>query len=352
MVSLAFPKALFFGILENMHLPSLTMCALDMNYWNSPLIIGSDASRCRSFGRFIGSPLDGVTDQPFRKAVRLFSPEVLLYTEICHCDSIVHCEPVKWGLEVGEPYINFQMSAANETFIEKACERVLAQGIDMVDINVGCPAQTVISKGAGSALMGDVPRLKAVIAKFRACLPGILTVKIRAGFKEHNALEVAKMLEELGVNALCVHPRLQTERFKGQPDYALVGTIKQQLRIPVLVSGGIKSFADAKAVYEMTGVDGFLVGRALLGKPWLLAQMNAESQGGVWEMTPERIQDTMLKHLDAAVAWCGPSRGLACFKKHLKVYLEQLGVERELAITLLSTSSPEQFKELFGNQTL
>lgn len=311
-----------------------------MNYWNSPLTIGN-----RSFGRFVGSPLDGVTNQPFRKTVRLFSPQALMYTEICHCDMIVHCEPAKWGFEIGEPHINFQMSAADETFIEAACERVVAQGVDMVDINIGCPAKTVVSRGAGSALMGDMTRLRAIIKKFRACLPGVMTVKMRAGFKECNALEVAKMLEELGVDALCVHPRLQSQGFKGEPDYALVGAIKPHVGIPVLVSGGIKSFADARFVYEMTGVDGFLVGRALIGKPWILAQLTAESQGGSWVMSPERIRDTMIKHLDAAVVWCGPSRGLACFKKHLKVYLEQLAVDRELVVALLRTSCPEHCKQ-------
>jgi tRNA-dihydrouridine synthase B len=315
-----------------------------MNYWNSPLIIGN-----RSFGRFIASPLDGITNRPFRKMVRLFSPKVLMYTELCHCNTIVHCQPVTWGLEVGEPHINFQMSAADETFIEQACERVLAQGIDMVDINIGCPAPTVVSRGAGSALMGDMLRLSAIIKRFRACLPGILTVKMRAGFKENNALDVATMLEELGVDALCVHPRLQSQGFRGEPDYALVGEIKTHISIPVLVSGGIKSFADAQRVYEMTGVDGFLIGRALLGKPWLLAQLTAESQGGLLAIGPNDIQDTMIKHLDAAVVWFGPRRGLAYFKKHLKVYLEQLAVEREFAITLLNTSCSEHFKQHCGN---
>lgn len=318
------------------------MTASNTNYWNSQLRIGN-----RSFGRFIGSPLDGVTNRPFRKTVRLFSPEALLYTEICHCGKIVHCEPDRWGLEVGEPFINFQMAASNETFIAYACERILAKGVDMFDINIGCPAKTVINNGAGSALMGDVPRLKAVIKQFRACLPGIMTVKMRAGFKENNALDVAKMLEDLGVNAICVHPRLQTQGFTGQPDYALVGMIKQQVSIPVLVSGGIKTFADAKAVYEIAGVDGFLIGRALLGKPWILAQLTAESQGGSWTVSPDQIHDTIIKHLDAAEAWFGPNHGLAFFKKHLKVYLEQLGIERKQLVTLLNTSCPEHFKELF-----
>lgn len=315
-----------------------------MNYWNSTLKIGD-----RTFDRFIGSPMDGITNQPFRKVVRLFSPHVLLYTEICHCNLIVNCEPRKWGLEVGEQNINFQMSAADETYIEKACELVLAKGIDMVDINIGCPAKIVVNKGAGSALMGDIPRLKAVIKRFRSCLPGIMTVKMRAGFKEQNALEVAKMIQDLGVDAICVHPRLQSQGYSGLPNYNLVGEIKKQISIPVLVSGGIKSFSDAKFVYEITGVDGFLVGRALLGKPWLLAQLISESHGILWTISRDYIQDTMINHLNATINWYGPSQGLAYFKKHLKVYLERLNVEREFAIPLLNIASPESFKQLFEN---
>ncbi len=312
-----------------------------MNYWKNPLTIGS-----RSFGRFIGSPLDGVTNVPFRKTVRLFSPEALLYTEICHCDTIVNTEPQKWGLDVGEPQINFQMSAADETYIERACERVLAHGITMVDINIGCPAKTVINTGAGSALMADLPRLRAVIKLFRACLPTTLTVKMRAGFKEPNALDVACMLQDLGVDALCVHPRLQSQGFAGQPAYDLVGQIKKAVSIPVFVSGGITSWPIAKAVYESTGVDGFLIGRALTGHPWLLHKLTEESQGREYTISDADIHATMMHHLDYAVAWLGPSRGLAYFKKHLKVYLNDLGCEHAHCIQLLSTESPDEFARL------
>ena len=312
-----------------------------MNYWKNHVQIGS-----RSFGRFIGSPLDGVTNVPFRQTVRLFSPQALMYTEICHCDTIVHCEPNQWGLQVGEPQINFQMSAADQTYIERACERVLAHGVTMVDINIGCPAKTVVSKGAGSALMANPDRLEAVIKLFRACLPITLTVKMRAGYKEHNALEVAKMLQDMGVEALCVHPRLQSQGFTGEPDYALVGQIKQAVSIPVLVSGGITSWPIAKAVYESTGVDGFLVGRALTGRPWLLHKLTQESQGHEYTISQQDIHATMMRHLEAAVAWLGPSRGLAYFKKHLKVYLNDLGYERDHCIELLSSYGPDEFSRL------
>lgn len=316
-----------------------------MNYWKDPLIIGS-----RSFGRFIGSPLDGVTNVPFRKMVRLFSPQVLMYTEICHCDTIVNAEPKKWGLEVGEPQINFQMCAANETFIERACERVFAHGITMVDINIGCPAKTVVNKGAGSALMADAQKLRSIIKLFRACVPTTLTVKMRAGFKEHNALDIARMLEDHGVDALCVHPRLQSQGFTGEPDYSLVGQIKRAVSIPVLVSGGITSWPIAKAVYESTGVDGFLVGRALTGHPWLLHKLTEESQSREYTVSKEDIQEAMMRHLDYAVAWLGPSRGLAFFKKHLKVYLADLTIKNDAYIPLVSACNPETFKSLWVQQ--
>ena len=309
-----------------------------MNYWKNRLFIGS-----RSFDRFMGSPLDGVTNVPFRKAVRLFSPDALMYTEICHCDTIVNTEPPKWGLDVGERQINFQMSAADQTYIERACERVISHGVTMVDINIGCPAKTVVNKGAGSALMADLPRLKSIITLFRACLPTILTVKMRAGYKEHNALDVARMLDDLGVDAICVHPRLQSEGFTGEPDYGLVGEIKKAVSIPVLVSGGIASWPIAKMVYESTGVDGFLVGRALTGHPWLLEKLTEESQGRAYTISHDNIRAAMKYHLNCAVAWFGPSRGLAYFKKHLKVYLNDLGFEQSQRIELLSTVTPDQF---------
>jgi tRNA-dihydrouridine synthase len=237
------------------------------------------------------------------------------------------------------------MSAADTTYIERACERVCEAGVRMVDINIGCPAKSVIHKGAGSALMADVPRLKEVITLFRACLPIPLTVKMRAGFKDHNARDIACMLEDLGVDALCIHPRLQSQGFSGDPDYAIVADIKQNVGIPVLVSGGITNSAIARSVYEITGVDGFLIGRALLGRPWLLHQLEVETQGGRCDIDRCCIQDVMMKHLEFLCAWFGPSRGLAYFKKHLKEYAAQLGLSKEENIDLLSSSSMEQFYE-------
>lgn len=315
-----------------------------LQYWKDSVVI-----RSQVYPRFIGAPLDGVTNVPFRKTIRLFSPAVLLYTEMCHADTIVQGDYREWALDSSDIPVNFQVAAADETYIMKVCERLVEAGITMVDLNIGCPAGSVVKdgKGAGSALMGDITRLRHVVRMFREHLSCILTVKMRSGFRKNVALDVAKMLEELGIEAICVHPRLQIQKFSGEPDYALLAQIKKAVSIPVLVSGGITSFAVAETVYEQTGVDGFLVGRALIGKPWLLHQLNEQSQGRSFEIISDHIRHALLYHVDASVQWFGPSRGLALFKKHLKIYLEQLNFSREQAVQLLQQRCPEQFKKSF-----
>lgn len=315
-----------------------------MNYWKSSFTVGP-----YSFGRFIGSPLDGVTNVPFRRVVRSLSPQALLYTEICHSNTIVNTDAYVWGVERNEWPINFQLCAPDTTYIEAACQRILEFGIKMVDINIGCPAQSVISTGAGSALMGDIDQLKDIIQILRPQLPIPLTVKMRAGFKASTALEIASMLEDLGVDAICIHPRLQSQKFSGELDYKLVANIKQKVKIPVLFSGGITQWSIAKAVYEMTGTDGFLIGRALTGTPWLLDQLTHESQGEHYPITRELIISSMLSHFEHAISWFAPRRGAAYFKKHLKIYLAHLGIVGKDSIKFLANDDVDELKNALEN---
>lgn len=315
-----------------------------MDYWKNSVTIGP-----YSFGRFIGSPLDGITNVPFRRVVHSLSPQALLYTEICHSNTIVNTDPYVWGVESGEGPINFQLCAPDTTHIEAACQRILEFGIKMVDINIGCPAQCVISKGAGSALMSNMDQLKSIIKMLRAQLPIPLTVKMRAGFKASTAMDVACILEDLGVNAICIHPRLQSQKFSGELDYKLVANIKQKVKVPVLFSGGITQWPIAKAVYEMTGVDGYLIGRALTGTPWILDQLTHESQGEHYSVTRALILSSMLCHFEHAISWHPPRRGAAYFKKHLKIYLAHLGITGKESIRFLAYDDVAELKSALEN---
>lgn len=316
-----------------------------MSYWNESITIGS-----LKFPRFIGGPLDGITDSPFRKVVRNFSKNELLYTEMRHVASVANDKGGVRALDFAqmERPLNYQVSANKLDFIQEACEKILQAGVDCVDLNIGCPARLVVNSGAGSALMGDLPRLKLIVEAFRKALPIAFTVKMRAGFKEKNAVEVAKLLQDCGVDALSLHPRLQTQHFLGVPDYALAAQVKRALSIPLIISGGVVNWATAKSVYEQTGVDGFLIGRGIWSKPWKLHELREHSQGREYKVSDQLILASALEHVDNMVAYYGP-RGIPAFRKHLPFYIKGKASASQLRQRLVVTLDVQEIKE--GLQT-
>lgn len=314
-----------------------------MNYWHEKIKIGS-----LEFPRFIGGPLDGITDSPFRRLVRDFSTDELLYSEMRHTGCVANEKGGVKALEFAqmERPLNFQFAANKVDFIERAVEKVLMRGVDMIDLNVGCPASNVIGSGSGSALMADLPRLELILKEFRRLVPIPFTVKIRAGFKCQNAIEVAKLIQDCGADALAIHPRLQSQKFEGRPDYALVAQVKKSVSIPVIVSGGIVNWATAKMVHEQTGVDGFLIGRGIWGKPWKLKELREHSMGNPYQVSSVQILEYALKHLDFMISYYGP-HGLYVFRKHVPFYIRGLSDASVLRQKLVTSTSIDEVREVF-----
>lgn len=314
-----------------------------MNYWHEKIKIGN-----LSFPRFIGGPLDGITDSPFRKLVREFSQEELLYSEMRHTGSVAN---EKGGIkaldfEALERPLNFQFAANKIDFIAPAVEKVLAKGVDMIDLNVGCPASNVIGSGSGSALMADLPRLTLILKEFRRLVPIPFTVKIRAGFKCQNAVEVAQLIQDCGSDAIAIHPRLQSQKFEGRPDYNLVAQVKKTVSIPVIVSGNVINWTTAKMAYEQTGVDGFLIGRGIWGKPWKLQELRAHSQGQPYQLTTEQVIRYAIRHFDNMIEYYGP-HGLFNFRKHVPFYIRGLPDASLVRQKLVTSTSVDQVKDTF-----
>lgn len=319
-------------------------------YWQEQIKIGN-----RSYSRFIGGPLDGITDSPFRQLVRKFSLGELLYTEMRHVACVANDKGGQKALrfEQSERPLNYQVAANSTRFIEQACDKILAIGVDALDLNIGCPANNVIGSGSGSALMADPARLKEIVTLFRQRITDIpFTVKIRAGFKEKNAVDIAKMLQDCGVDALAIHPRLQSQRFDGQPDYQLAAHVKQALTIPVIISGGIVNFKMAKLVYEQTGVDGFLIGRGIWSRPWKLHELQEHAQGRTYTVSASVILQSALEHLRLMMHYYGPM-GLYNFRKHIPFYIkgfpEAARVRKELVVATSVAEVEEGLIRLLGN---
>lgn len=314
---------------------------MNNTYWSQRFSIGN-----LSFPRFVGAPLDSITDSPFRQLVRQYSTQELLYTEMRHVGSIA---ADKDGLrtvrfEQWERPLNYQVGANKLEYIDQALERILAVGVDMVDLNVGCPARNVIGSGSGSALMADLPRLELILKRLRSQLSIPLTIKIRAGFKECNAVTVAKIAQDCGVDGLAIHPRLQTQKFEGRPDYTVARDVKQALHIPVLLSGNVVNWATARLAYEQTGVDGFMIGRGIWGKPWKLKELTEHSQDRKFAVSRKEILACALDHFNRMIAYYGP-RALFAFRKHIPFYIAGMQGASDIRSRLLTVDSVVEVHE-------
>lgn len=312
-----------------------------MNFWHSNVRIGN-----KEYPRFMGGPLDGITDAPFRQLVREFSKEELLYTEMRHVASVATDKNGTRTLnfEQWERPLNYQISANQIDFIVPAIEKILAKGVDAIDLNIGCPARNVVGSGSGSALMADIPRLQRLVNFLRSIIPITFTVKIRAGFKEKNAVDVALMLQDCGVDALAIHPRLQSQKFEGRPDYALAAEVKKALSIPVIISGGVVNWPTAKMVYEQTGVDAFLIGRGIWSRPWKLLELREHSQGRPFDVDMHTVIRCALKHFDMMSAYYGP-HGLYMFRKHVPFYLKGIAQAAQIRKKVMTYTCPNQMRQ-------
>jgi tRNA-dihydrouridine synthase B len=296
--------------------------------------------------RFMTAPMDGVIDSPMRQIIREFSPDVLMFTEMRHVDMVAN-EPTGKSLcyHPGERPLVFQFSANRTPFIGKAVERVLAAGFTAVNLNVACPAPAVVRSGSGSALMAALPTLTIIIKELQRCLAGRapLSIKMRAGFKQKNALEVAHCAQDLGCEAIIIHPRTQPERFTATLDYDLVATIKKTVHIPVIFSGNITKFDIAQRIYTLTGCDGFMIGRALWGTPWKLKAIMAAAVDHTFTIDQETVFRCIITHLNLNKDFYG-QYGYAHFKKHLAHYIKAFANATQWRSSLLRTQSEEDMR--------
>ena len=315
----------------------------NQEFWQSKIKIGK-----QEHSRFMSAPLDGITDSPFRKLIRDFSPEELLFTEMRHVAMVAN-EKTGMALRYDpiEQPLAFQVSTNKTDFIDKAIEKILAAGFRSINLNCGCPAKAVIKSKCGSALMEDVAHLEMLLKYFikRIDNRASFTIKIRAGFKKKNALEVAKMAQDCGVDAIIIHPRTQPEGFISRLDYDLARQVKQALSIPLIFSGNISRFEMAQKVYDLTGCDGYMIGRALWGAPWKMREMTEAAQGKTFEVTTDLALRYALKHLDNNIQFYGP-KGFIPFKKQLPQYVRFVTQASEWRKKLLRSQTEAEMRDL------
>ncbi len=249
--------------------------------------------------------------------------------------------------------VSVQLFGADPDVMASAAERVAAAGADLIDINMGCPVPKVCKTGAGAALLEDPDRAVAV-AQAAARGSGLpVTVKLRTGLRpgDGKGVAVARHLAERGgVAGLSIHPRHASQRHSGQPDYDLAARLVEELPVPVLLSGGLRSAELAREAFERTGADAILLARGSLGNPWVFEQLVGRRCGGP---TRAEIVTEMNWVLDCAVEHLGAERANRYLRKFYPWYIEQLGGTRgeqgALQAALQQTDTIEQARELFAD---
>jgi tRNA-dihydrouridine synthase B len=220
------------------------------------------------------APMAGYTDAAMR-TLCLEHGAGAVYTELTSAEGIRRdSEKTFQVLEAakGEHPIAGHIFGRDPQAMVDAAKYVEQAGLfDWIDINCGCPVKKVVSRGAGAALLKDLPRMAEIIEKIKAAVSLPVSVKTRIGFNSETAdhLEIARAVEQSGADMIAVHARLAKNFHGGEPDWEKLGEMKEVLRIPIIGNGGINTPADAQRMVEVSGVDGVMIGRAAIGNPWI-----------------------------------------------------------------------------------
>jgi tRNA-dihydrouridine synthase B len=244
--------------------------------------------------------------------------------------------------------VSIQLFGHDPDVMESAAETVAAAGADVIDLNMGCPVPKVCKTGAGAALLDDPDRAVA-LARAAARGSGLpVTVKLRSGQRPGDRAGVSlahRLVEEAGVVALCIHPRHASQRHSGAPDYELARALVEELPVPVLISGGLHTAAQARAAFEQTGAAGVLLARGSLGNPWLFEQLLGTREDAP---TPDEVFAELDWIIDRAIEHLGEDRATRYLRKFYPWYVDRVGGDRVLQAALQTAPTIAEARALVG----
>lgn len=253
------------------------------------------------------APMAGVADRPFRALVKGFGGCGLTYSELLSVEGLVRRQKRTVEMMTPDPAERpyaLQLYGARPESMATAAVMAVEAGADMVDINAGCPAQKVTRSRGGAYLLKEPKLLEAILRAVRQAVDVPVTLKFRSGYTEAqlNFLEIGRMAEDCGMDAVTLHPRTRAQMFTGQADWDHIRRLKEALRIPVVGNGDIAAPEDAPAMFAATGCDAVMIGRGLMHNPWLIRQCHDLLATGAWTPVPGGEHLRLLARVAPAVA--------------------------------------------------
>ena len=271
------------------------------------------------------APMAGISNAPFRLVAKECG-SALTTSEELDAISVVrggaHAESLASYYPAERP-IAMQLLGCDPSLLVAGAEKLQADGADIIDLNMGCPMPKITRQGKGAALMQDIPRTAELLRAMRRAITVPFTVKIRAGWdgESLNAVEVARMAQDEGVDAITVHPRTRSQRFTGKAPWEIIGEVVRGVRIPVTGNGDVTSMADARRMIAETGCASVMIGRGALGRPWVFdPELDSLAPSDQWERKSRAVR----RHLDLITAHFDARMALNQTRKHLAWYTDGL----------------------------
>lgn len=276
-------------------------------------------------GKLVLGPMAGVTDLPFRVICREFGAS-LTYTEMVSAKGFKYnSKKTEDLMEVDEKErpTSLQVFGSDPDIMGDMAGAINDRNFDILDVNMGCPMPKIVNNGEGSALMKNPKLVGDIIKSLKKNSKKPVTIKIRAGFTcdDKNAVEIAKVAEDAGVDAIAVHGRTRSQYYEGKSDINIIKDVKNAVNVPVIGNGDIFTEIDAKKMFEETGCDAIMIARGARGNPWIFKRINTYLETGHMQKTPDL--DEFLKVILRQAKWMAEykgSAGIREMRKHVSWY--------------------------------
>lgn len=297
------------------------------------------------------APMAGISDSAFRRIAKeqgcglvvaeMVSDKAILYGSKKTIDML-------YMKEEERPISQQIFGSDKESFMYAAKFIVDNMHPDIIDINMGCPVPKVATRAqAGSALLKNPSKVYEIVKAIVTSVDIPVTVKIRSGWDESsiNAVEIAKVIEKAGASAITVHPRTRSQGYSGKADWNIIKQVKENVKIPVIGNGDIKTCYDAKRMLDETGCDAIMIGRGLLGNPWLISDcLNYLNGKPIKEVTIKQKLDMILKHLNYLLEFKSEKIAILEMRTHIGYYLK--GISKEYKQQFMKVTTKEDFIKL------
>ncbi len=294
--------------------------------------------------------MEDVSDPPFRAVCKEHGAD-LMYTEFISSEGLIRdaAKSVK-KLDIFEYErpVGIQLFGSDIESMREAGRIADAANPDLIDINYGCPVKAVACRGAGAALLQDVPKMVAMTSEIVKIATRPVTVKTRLGWDDStlNIEEVAERLQDIGIAALSIHGRTRAQLYKGPADWTLIGKVKNnpRIKIPIFGNGDVDSPQKVQELRNRYGVDGVMIGRASIGYPWIFNEIKYFLKNGTMAAPPDvavRVQ-TCRKHLGHSLSWKGPVTGIFEMRRHYTNYFKGFDHFKDYRMRLVTTNSVDE----------